>query len=243
MIHNTLRNGNFTSSEIVAITKLGKDQKSFGAPAMAYIEEVNMERRLGRSLTDEINAKPLTWGKLLEAKAFELLGLEYTLSSTETDVHTSIPYWAGSKDGIKLDHGKTIIDIKCPMTLKSFCQLVQPLYDGLVGIAAMNAIRANHKDGEKFYWQLVSNGILNDAKFAELVVYMPYKSEIPDIKLFADGIPNAYFIAMAGEDELPYILDDGYYHNINIIRFEIPDEDKDKLTELVTKAGEMLVTI
>lgn len=247
MIHNTSRNGNFTSSEIVALTKTAKDGKSFGAPALTYIEETNMERRLGRSLTDEVSARPLTWGKLLELKVFDLLGLEYVLSSTETDVHPTIPYWAGSKDGIKFDQGRTVTDIKAPMTLKSFCQLVDPLYNGLTGMEAMNAVRDNHKDGDKYYFQLVSNAIINDCLFAELIVYMPFQSELEDIKLRAqqvdaDKLSKHYWIAMAGDDELPYIMEGGYYKNVNIIRFEVPQADRDLLTSKVLKAGEMLST-
>lgn len=241
MIRNQLRNGNFTSSEIVALTKTGKGQNGFGAAAITYINETNFERRLGRSITDESNARPLTWGKLLEARAFDLLGTEYSITSQETDVHPSIPYWVGSKDGMKHSGGRTVIDFKCPSTLKSFCQLVQPLYDGLEGIAAMDAIRENHKDGDKFYFQLVSNAIINNCTHAELIVYMPYESEIPEIKLLADGNANAYWISMAGEDELPFIKDNGYYKNINIIRFEVPETDKKLLTDCVIKAGKMLI--
>lgn len=257
MINNTARNGNFTSSEIVALTSRSKDGKSFGAPAITYIEETNFERKLGRSLTDEVTAKPTTWGSLLETRVFDLLGLEYILSSTETDVHPTIKYWAGSKDGIKHDEGKTVTDMKCPFTLKSFCQLVEPLYHGLNGMDAMNALRngfvdasgkehAKHKDGEKFFWQLVSNGTINNTQFAELIVYMPYKSEIDDIRMMAHNVPSEdagkhYFIAMANEDDLPYILDGGFYRNLNIIRFEIPVGDKLKLAGLVQEAGEMLI--
>lgn len=240
MINNILRIASFTSSEIVALTCLAKDGKSFGKPALTYIDETNMERRLGRSLTDESNARPLVWGKLLESYWFDLLGLEYTLSSTDTDVHPTIPYWAGSKDGMKKD---TIIDIKSPITLKSFCQLVDPLYQGLEGMDAMNAVRDNHKDGDKYYWQLVSNSIINNTRYAELVVGMPYQSEIAAIKLLADGMPNCYWIAMAGDDELPFIKDNGYYKNLNIIRFEVPQSDKDFLTEKVLKAGQMLIEV
>lgn len=245
MINNAHRIGNFTSSEIVALTKVAKDGKSFGAPALTYILETNMERRLGRSLTDEINARPLTWGKLMEIRAFDQLGLEYILSSTETTVHPTIPFWAGSKDGMKMDKGRTIIDIKAPITLKSFCQLVDPLYEGLEGMAAMNAVRDNHKDGDKYYWQIVSNAILEGAQYGELVVYLPYKSELEDIKFMAQSVPadqlsKHYWIAMAAEDELPFLIEGGYYKNINIIRFEIPQEDKDLLTEKVLKAGALL---
>jgi hypothetical protein len=245
MINNKLRVGNFTSSEIVALTK--RDKKGgFGAPALTYIEETNMERRLNRSLTTEIDARPLTWGKLLEERVFELLGLEYALTSQETSQHPDIPFWAGSKDGIKHDEGKTIMDIKCPMTLKSFCQLVQPLYNGLTGMDAMNAIRENHKDGDKYYWQLVSNACIESAKCAELIVYVPYFSELTDIRMMAHNVsgdqsPKHYWIAMSNDDDLPYLLDGGYYRNVNVIRFEIPEADKQLLTDMVKKAGEMLL--
>ncbi|MGN6438503.1 MAG: hypothetical protein ACTHMM_18310 [Agriterribacter sp.] len=238
MINNIARIGNFTSSEIFNLTKEGKKAGTWGAPALTYIKECNMERRLGRSITDETNARPLTWGKLVESRAFEMLGLEYTLSSTETDVHPEISFWAGSKDGTKED---TVIDIKCPITLKSFCQLVDPVYNGLSGMEAIQAIRDDHKDGEKYYWQLVSNAILSGKRFAELIVYMPYQSEISEIKRLADGKPNAMWISFAGEDELPFLPDNGYYKNINIIRFEVSDYDKNLLTEKVKAAGELLI--
>lgn len=242
MIQNELRVGNFTSSEIAALMKTGKGANGFGAPAITYIMETNYERLLGRSITDESNAKPLTWGKLMENRVFELLGLEYTLSSQQTDQHPVVSYWTGSKDGARQGvEGGCIIEIKCPLTLKSFCQLVTPLAMGLTGMAAMDAIRENHKDGDKYYWQCVSNACINGAKHAELIVYMPFKSELSDIKLMCDGNPNAYWIAMAGDDELPFLVDGGFYNNLNVIRFEVPQEDKDLLTANVIKAGKMLI--
>lgn len=242
MINNTARIGNFTSSEIVALTKEGKKAGTFGAPALTYIAETNMERRLQRSLTDESNARPLTWGKLLEGHVNDMLGLEYRLCNSETIVHPELPYWAGSPDCEKED---TIGDVKCPITLKSFCQLVDPLYQGLTGKEAMESIRENHKDGDKYYWQIVSGAILRNKKFGELIVYMPYQSELPTIKMLAQNVSGEslgkhYWITMAGDDELPYLLDGGYYKNLNIIRFEIPETDKKHLLDCVLKAGRML---
>jgi hypothetical protein len=240
MIKNEYRCGNFTSSEIVALTKLAKDGNSFGAPALTYISETNMERRLGRSLTDEVNARPLTWGKTLEPFVFELLGLEYTLTSTDTIRHPHLDYFAGSPDGVKGED--TVMDIKCPMTLKSFCNLVDPLYNGLSGMDAMNAIRDAHKDGEKYYWQLVSNAILTDATVAELIVYVPYRSEIAALKSMCEGNSKAYWIWAASEDELPYLPDGGYYQNLNVIRFEVPQADKDFLMSKIIAAGALLIS-
>ena len=131
MINNVQRVGNFTSSEIVALMSSDKSGKGFGAPALTYISETNMERLLGRSLTDEVSSRPMSWGTLLEERVFDLLGLNYTYSSKVTDVHPEISYWAGSKDGTNEEGEKAVIDIKCPITLKSFVGLVLPLYHEL----------------------------------------------------------------------------------------------------------------
>lgn len=234
MIENKIRNGNITSSEIIALTTNGKAKGT-------YVLECNFERRLNRSITTEVSAKPLTWGKLLESIVFRELGLEYTLSSNETLQHPEIDCWVGSPDGRKFDEGGTVTDIKSPYTLKSFCLMVQPLYDGLTGMDAMNAVRETHSDGEKYYWQLVSNACITGSKYAELIVFMPYESQLQEVKVAADGEPNAMFIQWASELELPYIPDNGYYKNLNIIRFEVPQEDKDFLTERVLAAKELLI--
>jgi len=274
MTTNINRCGNATSSEIVALTTTGSRdmteeelqeykkenpkgrkktiESGFGEPAFTYIEEINMERLLGRSLEDEKKANAMKWGNLLEPWVFDGLGPEYTYSSDQTVLHPVIPGWAGSPDGTIEEAIRAVYDMKCPFTLKSFCQLVQPIYDGLKGIDAMNAIRngytdsrglfhKKHKDGEKYYWQLVSNAILKDTPDAALIVSMPYESELADIKQMVDGNPDAYFIAMAGPDELPFLKDGGYYMNRNIIRFEIPKEDKDFLTSRVLEAGKYLI--
>lgn len=241
MINNTPRIGNFTSSEIVALTKKAKDGKSFGAPALTYIEEANMERLLGRSITTEVDARPLSWGKLLEPRVFDMLGLEYSLSAQETIVHPKIPYWAGSPDGSK---PQTTADFKAPLTLKSFCQLVQPLYEDLTGMEAMNRVREDHKDGEKFYWQIVSNAILQDNRFGELIVYMPYFSELDEIRTMArthEQKKKFQWVDYANDDELPYLIEGGYYKNLNIVRFEIPETDKKFLTDCVVRAGAQLL--
>lgn len=240
MINNLPRVGNFTSSEIGNLMKKDRSGKGFGSPALTYIEECNMERRLGRSVTDEVSARPLLWGKLLEGRAFDLLGMEYTLTSKDTIIHPDIPFWAGSPDGGK-DAPPTVADIKCPITLKSFCQLVDNYKMG-----GMDAVRAEHKDGDKYYWQIVSNAILTGADQGELIIYMPYKSELAEIRMMCQLLPGDvigkyYWISAAMDDELPYLLDGGYYNNLNILSFPIPEADKNALTAAVLKAGEMLV--
>lgn len=231
------RVGNFTSSEIVALTTTGKDGKSFGAPAKTYIAECNMERRLGRSITDEVKARATSWGSLLEQRVNGILGLEYRLCSAETIGHPHFPFWKGSPDAEKFDEGKTVIDIKCPLTLKSFCTLVD--------CKTIDEVRENHKEGEKYYFQLVSNAILTGAKYAELIVYVPYQDELEEIRELArnsdEGIQSKFaWVNFASDDELPFLIRGGYYKNLNIIRFEVPQADKNLLTERVALAGKQL---
>lgn len=239
---NTSRIGNITSSEIVELTTNGKEKGSFGKPFYTYVDECNMERKLGRSITNEVDARPLTWGKLCEKKVFELLPLEYRLCSHDTIEHRTIKYWAGSPDATKQN---VVSDVKSPQKLKSFCTLVEPLYmtTPLTGMAAINWVRKNHKDGEKYYWQLVSNSILTNSEIAELIIYAPYKSELPSIRQLAtDENDYAYqWIARAKDGELPYLIDGWYYKNLNIISFEVPQADKDFLTDRVLAAGKLLI--
>ena len=52
---------------------------------------------------------------------------------------------------------------------------------------------------------------------------------------------SAYFIANGSTKTLPYIKDDGFFRNINIISFEIPESDKKLLTETVKNASKYLI--
>jgi hypothetical protein len=278
IINNSSRNGNFTSSEIVALLSLGKrdmteleiaEHKKLnpksrkvtieswpGEAALTYIEECNMERRLNRSITNEISARATAWGSLLETPAHEHLGFEYELCSQETLDHPTIECWKGSPDLRKYLADGTVDtagDIKCPMTLKSFCKLVDPFYSGLRGMDAMNAIRfgytdkdgvehTKHNEANKYYWQIVSNAVLTGAKYGELVVYVPYQSELDAIRALSDGNAKYYWIWGSHDEELPFLPDGGFYKNINTIRFEIPQEDKDRLTRHVQMGSKLLIS-
>lgn len=234
---NKLRVGRFTSSEIYKLLSIAKDGVSFGKPAQTYIEEKNMERRLGRALNVESNARPLTWGNLVERRVFELLGTEYRLCSSETLAHREYGgIWAGSPDLIKYDEGQTVVDIKCPITLKSFCKFAD--------CANIEEIRTNHPDGEDYYWQLISNAIITGSKYAELIVYCPYQSELSAIRDMAsnyEGDQNKVaWINWADDSELPYLPDRGYYKNIYTFRFEVSEQDKQLLTDRVIAASKLL---
>lgn len=272
------RNGNITSSEIVALLstisrpmtdeelkahliEFPKSKKKNiealpGEAAVTYINQCNDERRLGRSLDGDLDSKPTNWGKFVEPLLFQMLSEEYTYNSSDTLVHPEFDWWVGTPDGFKKVKNKTVVDGKCPFTLESFCKLVNPLYEGYEGMDAMRALMDGytdkkglfhkaHKDGKKFYWQIVSNACIEGCTHGELIVYCPYESEIPVIQKIAveSGDPGAYFIANSSPKALPYLKDDGFYKNINIISFEIPESDKNLLTETVKNAGKYLISV
>lgn len=237
---NEHRIGRFTSSGIHALMSVARDGQSFGKPALTYIEEKQMERRLGRSINTDTNSKPTSWGNLVEQRAFDLLGLDYSLCSSDTLTHKEYgDIWSGSPDLVNSRTGDTVCDVKCPFTLKSFCLFADS--------KTIEEVRANHPDGEKYYWQLVSNAILTDSKFAELVVYCPYQNELEAIREMANnynGDQNKVaWINWANDYDLPYLVDGGYYQNLNIIRFEVSQSDKELLTQKVLLAGELLTKL
>lgn len=243
---NVSRVGNFTSSEIAALMTNGRKAGTLGAPGLTYILECNMERRLKRPLEKESNARPLSWGKHCEKRVFDLLPMGYKTMGEDTVDHPEIDFWKGSPDAEKFDKEKTVAEIKCPITMKSFCQLVDPLYEGLNGREAMLRIREDHKDGDKYFWQTVSNAILTKSTVGELIVYCPYESELEDIQIATqmyetDELFKYAWINYARKDELPWLPDGGYYKNINIIRFEITDAEKAQLEARVRFAGNSLI--
>lgn len=225
--------------------KPGRSKGSYSVDADTYIRECNQERRLRRSIEVQSDARPLSWGKCVEKRAFETIGLEYTLCSNTTIVHPEIPYWCGSPDAVT---DNVVADLKCPMTLTSFCNMLDPyIENGKVVHEAMTieALRQNHKDGDKFYWQVVSNGALTKRKTGQIIVYCPYLDELDEIRTLASdsGLPEFYWIWTADNEKLPYLVREGTYKNRNIIEFQIPDSDVELLTERVIECGKQLITI
>ena len=224
---NINRIGNITSSncwKLFATT----------AKVKTYLTELRYERQLGRSLSTDVEARPLSWGKLCEGIAFNLIGTEYTLNSQETICHPEIIGWTGTPDGQKKD---CVHDIKCPYTLKSFCELVE-----IIEIGNPDLLK---KEKPEYYWQLISNSILLNTTHAELIVYCPYFEDLGVIKHAAqnvhpDSLYKYYWLGSANDEELPYILKDGHYKDINKFMFEVPESDKLSLTEAVKTALEKL---
>ena len=239
---NKLRVGNITSSEIHRLMKPGKSKGSFSVDADSYIQEINRERRLMRPIEIETDARPLSWGRCVERRVFDLLPLEYTLCSDQTIQHPTIDYWCGSPDATT---EILLAEVKAPLTLTSFCQMVDPWfdkdsntwYDGLT----IEALRGGHRDGDKFFWQCTSNAILTGKKMAQIAVYVPYEDEIEEIKLLSEGIPEFYWIWANEKEKMPYLIRDGHYKNLNLIEWYVMQRDIDALTERVLECGKKLI--
>lgn len=229
IINNENRIGRFTSSKISALMSEGKIKGTFGKPALTYIQEKNYERKLGRSLSVESNAKALVWGKLCECVVFNKLGENYYPVSGKTIEHPYYNFWSGSPDARNFENDiQKVVEIKCPLTLKSFCQFAE--------CETIEEVREKHPDGEDYYWQIVSNGILTNCTKAELIIYCPLKSELDEIREMATD----YWIAKGTDEELPWIPENSTYKNLIKFEFEIPDTDIQLLTKKVVEAGGLL---
>lgn len=228
-----------TKEELEARPKKGKGSKTtqietyeeLDSTALTYVQEKVYEHRLHRSLSKEHNANSTQWGKLVEILAFKEMGdTSVSLTSKTRYSHPTIEHWNGMPDYLS-ERTKTVGDVKSPYTMLSFCQLVDDCNEGL------ETFKAEHKD---YYWQLISNAILTDSKYMELVVFCPYKDQLEEVREMMDGDPDYYRLNFAEDEELPYLKRGGYYKNLNRFTWEVPEEDKELLTERVDLAVQEL---
>lgn len=221
---NNERYGNFSSSEIWKLMTNGRAKDTLGAPALTYIKDKAIEKKLGRSIGEFAFSKSTSWGTMVEQRVFELLGIEYSIVSKERLAHPTIENWVGAPDIVT---NEIVGDIKC-LWLRSFTAI----YD-------INEAEVLKSEYPEYYWQLVSNAILTNKNDAELIIYCPYQSELQSIRELA-AMEGIKWIEYATDSELPYLLEGNYYKNIKKIVFTIPEEDKAALTERVIKANEII---
>jgi hypothetical protein len=232
-MNNEIRTANFTSSNIFKLMTTGKGAHGFGEKALTYIQEKRIESRIGRGLDNGAYSRDMAWGEFVEARVFDLLGLDYKIVSKDTFKHPQIKNWVGSPDLLTKD---SVGDIKCYQP-KNFA-----LYSDALLTGDLELIK---KEFPKEYWQLISNAIICDKKYAEAVVYLPYKSELNDIRIMADNYEGVdqwryRFIIEADDRELAHQIEGLYYKNLNQLKFEVPQQDIDLLTERVKLAITLL---
>ena len=179
-------------------------------------------------------SRPTSWGKLLEKRVFRILDTAYQNVSDQRLFHPEIKYWSGAPDFVK---EKTVCDCKSPYSLEVFCDKIQALGD-------MGTYKEEFPED---YWQHLSNSILLNANGFEVnsfeaIIYVPYQSELEEIRKMADGDPNYYWLQFATDEQLPYLIEGGHYKNINVIEFDILQRDIDALTERVLECGVKLLS-
>lgn len=230
-----MRNGNFSSSEIWKLTTLDKKGDSFGKPALTYIKEKQFEQKLKRSLSVRKDSRATLWGNFLEQRVYELLPNTYRLIGQRGDsslFHENIPYWCGKPDLIS---PLKVSDIKCPEP-KAFCELIDVLDAGY------DSFKENNPE---YFWQLISNAILTKSEFIELIVYLPYESELEAIREMAENFNGDEFwkyrfIYESDKSELAYQPEDSAYKNLNLYEFKVRPEDMEFLTSKVISATNYL---
>lgn len=252
------RTANFTSSKISDLTtggtrpmtpeekkvfqEAGGDKRKkncfdYGKPFYSYIKTKRRERAVGRSLDNEARANSLDWGNLCEKISHEdpkLLGLEYELVSKTRYKHKSLP-WSGMPDEIVRTKKPKVSDIKCPFTLISFLDIYEAIdeADKKEYAEILKAVKP------EWYWQLISNSILTDINTCELILFMPKRSRLEEIRK-ASEFSGKYYFHNKSDFELPWTADNSDIPEITKITFEAPGEDKKHLIERVTLATELL---
>lgn len=241
--NNPLRNGNFTSSQADKILGINSTQKVAVNAAMNYIEERNMERILGRSISTETDARPTQWGKLCELFIVPLLGIKYQTMNDEVLVHPKYPFWVGSPDLIKHEDVKVVCEVKSPQTLKSFFSLVYGGVTGMIEGFEHKGFKFNkHKSGQDYYAQCISNCAIVGTNKAEFIVFMPKLSQLPAIRELAAEFGYKW-IEYATDSELPHLPDDHPKAGLNIFPFEIPQSKFDEMENCMVEASKHLITI
>lgn len=238
---NKIRVGKFTSSTIGDLMTKNRKGDDFGAPGIKLIKEKRWERGLGRSVDTEQTSRITSWGQLMERwVARHYLDFDAEFQSQTTLQHPEYgDFWCGSPDYLTSD---AVGDIKCPWNLRYFCGYVDAINNN-----STEELR-EAGDGEKYYWQLVSNAIIAKKEYAELLVFCPFRDELDPIRKFTQRIVyeeegDAFqyrFIIDSFDIDLPFLIKEGNYINVNKIRFRVPDLDKAQLTTNVLVAASRL---
>lgn len=268
MINNKLRIGNFTSSEAHNLVKMGKrdmtdeeietqkkeNPKSrarttecitvFQQGGLSYITKKANETRMGKSFDVGAYSQSLAWGEIMEMFVFSELGLEYKPVSKGTVEHPEIKGWAGTCDAEKYRNGEkyAVAEIKCYWP-ENFANYVNVLLKKDVALL--------RDEFPKEYWQIVSNACILGLDYGEAICFMPYESQMKEIRESIESldIPHQWryrFVAELDNWQLPVLPDKGYYKSMNKFEFEIPKSDKEYLTKRIIEAikqkNELLTT-
>ena len=239
MIENKERIGNFTSSNIF---KLCASLKSGGSSAAyyTYIMEKMFERKMNRSLEMGAYSQSMAWGKFLEKRVNDSLPFGYQMLHKTTKLHPKFNYVSGSVDF--LVPGVKIAELKC-FEPKNFASYVSVLLTGDTELIK--------KEHPKEYWQMLNNSQIHKTPKMEAIVYMPYESEMEEIRELAENpeylsdigmMPwEVRFIAEKPISHLAVLPNDSSFKNLNIFEFDVPIDDVVFLNKRIIEAGKILL--
>lgn len=249
MKQDTGRAGNFSSSKIYKLMTNDRSGKGLGAPALTYIYEKSLEKKLGRQLEKETTSRSASWGRFVQHRVTNvLLGADCKPTKDIRRAHPTVPNWTGAEDYLKWSHEVVATtefngsyapadiagEIKC-FELKNFCR---------VHDAATLGFKDLKEECPEVAWQLVSHATLCGVKKVELTLYVPYKDELSAIREEADQGDTPYefqWIKYATDDELPHLIRGTHYPNRTSFIFTIDKEDIELLTARVELANKMLM--
>lgn len=247
MVEILERIGRFTSSQIWKLTTKDRTGKTFGAPALTYIEEKRAERTLGRSIDLGKSSQATIWGQVMEHYCNKYhLGIEYTFGSKQTDVHPKYKFWSGSKDFVT-----DVIagDIKSNEPKRHY-ELTMNLLKVKEGIISLEEFKKLEKE---VYWQVVSNCIILGKPKGEIIAYTPtyeqlqiIRQEIEETNVLEKLDINPWQARFIIENEfynLPYIPEWSEFPNFTSFIFDVPTEDVIFLTKKVIEANELLENV
>jgi hypothetical protein len=224
-----------TSSQMWKLFTVGTDKISFGKPALTYLKEKKREKLLGIEMSIGASNHATSWGSAIEGYLYDThIEAEYSLESNKTTVHES-GLFAGTKDLLKPN---CVGEIKCPHTRTAFCDLVE-----IIDMADIDNFR---KECPEYYFQCVTNSVLEKTDYAELIVFMPYESEIPAIVEYIDLIDDfqlqkdIQWVLHEDIKRIPHIPDGCEYKNVNRFKFLVPKEDKAAVIEKTKLASYLL---
>jgi hypothetical protein len=244
---NQERLGKFTSSTIQALTTSDKRKKKKAGPGVSFythIEEKLFEIQAGRQLTDS-NSRATSWGNYMEKYVYETR-LKYSgaeLQSKTFIVHPD-PIFQGMYGGSPDIVGESRVgDIKCPFTLKSYLQAYS--------CKDITELRDKHQDGEKYFWQLVSNSILTGRPVCDLYFWIPRGYALPDQgeeepEIFTihermrDSVDlSVKWVMWCDTEDLPYLLNKDTLQ-FKHFEFEPTELEKEFLLDRVGQAVRLL---
>jgi len=214
-------------------------EDGFAEGGETYIRHKRQELKRGRSLSLDPGGRAISWGDLMEQRVYDLIGLEYHITSKETTLHPKIPHWSGSTDLIV--PGEKIGEIKCYQPEKS-CD-----YGDILLAQDIDRFRS---DKPEEYWQIVSNAAIHQVPRGEAISYLPYDREAKEIAEMAeyyDGHDSHRFEYIWREiladdlHKLPFQPNDSGYPNLISWEFVIPKDDIKYLESRIKEATKLLL--